>query len=145
MRVDTLVLFLIVGGKHSAIYQWTWYQLLFFVSCLLSGWGISFLSLLRRVFSSWKGGVFCQMLFASIEVIMCVCVCFFFILLIGYMTCTNFQMLNQPLFLGHDLVTLLDSILLVEDFCIYIHTGHRSVVFSRDVFIWFWHRVILAS
>lgn len=142
MREDTPVLFLIVGGKHSAIYHWTWYQLLFFVSCLLSGWGISFLSLLCRVFSSWKGGVFCQMLFASIEVIMYV---LSFILPIGYMTCTNFQMLNQPLFLGHDLVMLLDSILLVEDFCIYIHTGHRSVVFSCYVFIWFWHSVILAS
>lgn len=80
----------------------------------------------------------------SVEII----TCFSMFYPVGMEYCIGLQMLNQPCILGIHLSWLWHGLFLygagfglVEEFCICICRRYwSSVLFSRDVLVWFWHQ-----
>lgn len=127
--------------RHGCGRKRKYFSCRFFVDSL-SSWGSSpFSPNLLRVIG------FCQMLFLHLLIPLCG---LFFSLLMWQTIWIDFQMLKQPCLPGINSKWLWYRILLkhcwiwfanilLRKFCIYIHERYWSVVFSCNVFIWFWY------
>ena len=140
VREDILVLFLILGEKHSVFYIQSLSMILAvgFLQMLFIRWGSSLLFLVYWMFLSWIGDVFCQVLF-------CVCWDDHVVFVIGhsidvvYDTLIAFPGINQtwipginPTWLWY--VILFIYLLLIFLLRILVHKSHWSIEFFPQLY-----------